>query len=165
MSFAQVFKRSFCLMLSAGTLFMLSACSSAAESRENEEYYEVLSEYTDTLLMQNRELTEIIEDWSYKDKDSTKKYINKLGEIEETTAGIRSINASESFSDFDKTEVEDNCDLILESTALIKAMVQSAYDSGDDSDYKRNNEETKAAYDEAYDAVIASAAELRARIR
>lgn len=160
-----LFRRSFSLLLLAGMMFILSACSSAEASKQNDSYYEQLSECTDTLLMQNRELTKIITAWDYKDKNSTEKYINKLTEIEETAANTKNIDASEQFIDFDKEYVEDPCDRLLETVAITKAMVQAAYDNGDDSDYKQVNGENYENYNEAYDAVISSVADLRTRIR
>ena len=73
----RLFKRSFSLLFLAGMMFVLSACSSAEASKQNNEYYEQLSKCTDTFLMKNRELKEISNSWSYKDKASTEKYINK----------------------------------------------------------------------------------------
>lgn len=160
-----LFRRSFSLLLLAGLMFVLSACSSAEVSKQNDSYYEQLSECTDTLLMQNRELTKIIDSWNYKDKASTKKYIDKLTEIEKTASKTKNIDASEQFIDFDKEYVEDPCDMLLEAVAITKAMVQSAYDNGDDSDYKQVNEKNYESYNEAYDAVISSVADLRTRIR
>ena len=49
--------------------------------------------------------------------------------------------------------------------AITKALVQSAYDNRDDSDYQKVNEENSEIYNEAYDDVISSVATLRARIR
>lgn len=160
-----LFRRSFSLLLLAGMMFVLSACSSAEASKQNNSYYEQLSECTDTLLMQNRELTKIIEAWDYKDKISTEKYIDKLTEIEKTAAKTKNIDASEQFIDFDKEYVEESCNMLLETVAITKAMVQAAYDNGDDSDYKQVNEENYENYNEAYDAVISSVADLRTRIR
>ena len=52
----RLFKRSFSLLFLAGMMFVLSACSSAEASKQNNEYYEQLSKCTDTFLMKNREL-------------------------------------------------------------------------------------------------------------
>lgn len=160
-----LFKRSFSLLLLAGMMFVLSACSSVEASKQNDEYYEKLSECTDTLLMQNRELTEIKKSWNYKDKTSTEKYINKLTEIEETVAKTKNIDASEDFIEFDKENVEEPCDKVLETVAITKALVQSAYDNKDDSDYQEIDEENSETYNNAYDDIISSIANLRARIR
>lgn len=153
------------MILLAGMMFVLSACSSVDASKQNNEYYEQLSEHADTLLMQNRELTEISQAWNYKDKASTEKYINKLSEIEKTVAKIKNIDASEGFTEFDEDYVESNCDLTLQSIALSKTMIQAAYDTGDDSDYKKFNESDSNNYSTAYEAIISSVADLRARIR
>ena len=161
----QTFKRSFSLLFLAGMMFVLSACSSAEASKQNNEYYEQLSKCTDTFLMKNRELKEISNSWSYKDKASTEKYINKLIEIEEIAAKTKNIDASENFIEFDKENVEEPCDKVLETVAITKALVQSAYDNRDDSDYQKVNEENSEIYNEAYDDVISSVATLRARIR
>lgn len=160
-----LFKRSFSLLLLAGMMFVLSACSSVEASKQNDEYYEKLSECTDTLLMQNRELTEIKKSWNYKDKTSTEKYINKLTEIEETVAKTKNIDASEDFIEFDKENVEEPCDKVLETVAITKTLVQSAYDNKDDSDYQEIDEENSETYNNAYDDIISSIANLRARIR
>lgn len=158
-------RRPFCMILLAGMMFVLSACSSVDASKQNNEYYEQLSEYTDTLLMQNRELTEISKAWSYKDKASTDKYINQLSEIEKTVTKIKNINASEEFIEFDEEYVENNCDILFESIALSKTMIRSAYDTGDDSDYKQVDEENSNKYNDSYEAIISSVANLRTRIR
>lgn len=160
-----LFRRSFSLLLLAGMMFVLSACSSAEATKQNNSYYEQLSECTDNLLMQNRELTKISEAWNYKDKNSTKEYIDKLTEIEKTATKTKNIDASESFIDFDKEYVEIPCDMILETVAITKAMVQSAYDNADNSDYVQVSDENLQKYNDAYDAVISSIADLRARIR
>lgn len=160
-----LFKRSFSLLLLAGMMFVLSACSSAEASKQNDEYYEQLSKCTDTLLMKNRELTEISNSWNYKDKASTEKYINKLTEIEEITAKTKNIDASQNFIEFDKENVEKPCDKVLETVAITKALVQAAYDVGDDSDFQKVNGENSEVYNEAYNDVISSVATLRARIR
>lgn len=115
--------------------------------------------------MKNRELKEISNSWNYKDKASTEKYINKLIEIEEIAAKTKNIDASENFIEFDKENVEEPCDKVLETVAITKALVQSAYDNRDDSDYQKVNEENSEIYNEAYDDVISSVATLRARIR
>lgn len=161
----KLFKRSFSLLFLAGMMFVLSACSSAEASKQNNEYYEQLSKCTDTFLMKNRELKEISNSWNYKDKASTEKYINKLIEIEEIAAKTKNIDASENFIEFDKENVEEPCDKVLETVAITKALVQSAYDNRDDSDYQKVNEENSEIYNEAYDDVISSVATLRARIR
>lgn len=153
------------MILLACMMFVLSACSSVDVSKQNNEYYEQLSEYTDTLLMQNRELTEISKSWNYKDKASTDKYINKFSEIEKTIIKIKNIDASEEFTEFDRDYVENNCDVVLESIALSKTMIQSAYDTGDNSDYKQIDEENSNKYNDSYNAIISSVANLRTRIR
>ena len=135
-----LFKRSFSLLLLAGMMFVLSACSSAEASKQNDEYYEQLSKCTDTLLMKNRELTEI-------------------------TAKTKNIDASQNFIEFDKENVEKPCDKVLETVAITKALVQAAYDDGDDSDFQKVNGENSEVYNEAYNDVISSVATLRARIR
>lgn len=159
------FRRSFCMILLASMMFVLSACSSVEISKQNDEYYQQLSDYADTLLMQNRELTEISKAWNYKDKASTEEYISKLSEIEKTVTKIKNIDASAEFTEFDEESVENNCDMVLESIALSKSMIQSAYDKKSDSDYKRIAEENSNNYNTAYDSIISSVADLRARIR
>ncbi len=160
-----LFRRSFCLLLLACMMFVLSACSSVEVSKQNDEYYEQLSENADTLLMQNRELTEISKSWNYKDKTSTEKYISKLSEIEETAAKIKNIDASKNFIEFDKESVEAPCDIVLQSVAITKSMVQSAYDNGDDSDYIQMNKDNYEKYSNAYNEIISAVANLRTRIR
>ena len=84
---------------------------------------------------------------------------------EEIAAKTKNIDASENFIEFDKENVEEPCDKVLETVAITKALVQSAYDNRDDSDYQKVNEENSEIYNEAYDDVISSVATLRARIR
>lgn len=160
---ASLLRRSFCMILLAVMMFVLSACS-AEESNKNNEYFEQLNSYTNTLLMQNRELNKIKEKWNYKDKVSTKTYIDKLSEIEESIGKIRNLDASEKLLETDK-KLKDNCDTVLGSLALMKSTAQNAFDTGDDSVYKKNDEDNFEIYNEAYDDIIASVATVRAKIR
>lgn len=158
-----LFKRSFCMMLLAAMMFVLSACS-AEESGKNSEYYEQLNSYTDTLLMQNRELNKIKEKWNYKDKNSTKTYIDKLSEIEESLGKIRNLDATEKLAETDK-ELKELCDTALGSVALTKSTAQNACDTQDISVYNKNHKENSEIYTEAYNDIIGSVENVRVQIR
>lgn len=160
---ASLLRRSFFMILLSVMMFVLSACS-AEEASRSREYYEQLSSYTDTLLMQNRELNKIKEKWDYKDKKSTKNYIDKLSEIEESLGKIRGLDATELLSKTDE-ELKSLCDTALESLALTKATAQSAYDTKDISVYDKNDEENFAAYSDAYEDIIGSVETVRVMIR
>lgn len=158
-----LFKRSLCMMLLAAMMFVLSACS-AEEAKLNSEYYDELNSYTDTLLMQNRELTKIKEKWDYKDKKSTEAYIGKLSEIEESLSKIRNLTPTEKLAETDES-LKKMCDEALASVALTKSTVQNAYDTKDKAIYDKNDTVNSESYSSAYNEIIDSAASVRAQIR
>lgn len=158
-----ILKKLVCGVLLFGLVLLFSACS-AEESNRNSEYYDQLNSYTDTLLMQNRELNKVKEKWNYKDKASTEEYISKLSEVEESIGKIRNLDATEALEEID-ANLKGFCDTALECIALTKSTAQNACDTGDISIYNKNDEEKSEAYDEAYNDIITSVEEVRVKIR